>query len=171
MLAHAPKRGDVVVFRPPTHEDKDYVKRLIGMPGDKVQVLDGVLYINGAAVPRTPLGPVAFKDENGDVQQITEFEETLPGGVRYITFDRRRDGDYDRTPVYDVPAGHYFFMGDDRDLSEDSRSADVGFVPFDHLVGKAQFVALSFDPSETHIFQPWTWFTGMRSNRLLKATP
>jgi signal peptidase I len=169
LLAHEPKRGDVVVFRPPTHEDKDYVKRLIGLPGDQIQMRDDVLYINGQAVPRTPLGNISFKDERGDVSQIPEYQETLPNGVSYITFDRQSDGEFDRTPVYRVPEGHYFFMGDDRDLSEDSRSTDVGFVPYDHLVGKAQFVALSFDPSTTSLIAPWTWVTGVRSDRFFKG--
>jgi signal peptidase I len=169
LLGHLPKRGDVIVFRPPAHEDKDYVKRLIGLPGDTIQVRDSVLYLNGQAVPRASLGAVSFKDERGDVSQIPEYQETLPNGVSYVTFDRQSDGEYDRTPVYKVPEGHYFFMGDDRDLSEDSRSVDVGFVPYDHLVGHARVVALSFDPSGAHLLAPWTWFTGVRGSRFFKA--
>jgi signal peptidase I len=167
LLAHQPQRGDVVVFRPVPQEDKDLVKRLIGLPGDRIQMKNDVLYINGQAVPREPIGVQTFKEQTGEFSQIPAFRETLPNGVSYTTFDRDPDGRLDNTPVYRVPEGQYFFMGDDRDNSADSRTPEVSFVPFDHIVGKVQFVFISFDAS-TSLQRPWTILTGVRTDRLIK---
>lgn len=144
LFGSQPKRGDVIVFRPERQEDRDLIKRLVGLPGDRIQVRDGVLYINDEAVKREPLGVRPFKEASGEVSQIRTFRETLPNGVSYTTFDRDDAGMFDTTPVFVVPEGRYFFMGDDRDNSDDSRG-DVGYVPYDHLVGHAQFVLVSFD--------------------------
>jgi signal peptidase I len=167
LLAHQPQRGDVVVFRPVPQEDKDLVKRLIGLPGDRIQMKNDVLYINGQAVPREPIGVQTFKEQTGEFSQIPAFRETLPNGVSYTTFDRDPDGRLDNTPVYRVPEGQYFFMGDDRDNSADSRTPEVSFVPFDHIVGKVQFVFISFDAS-TSLQRPWTILPGVRTDRLIK---
>lgn len=140
-----PERGDVIVFRPPHQPNSDFVKRLIGMPGDAVQMRGGVLHINGEPVQREFLGLQDFRDGQSDrLIRLAVYRETLPNGVAYTTFDRETDGYLDDTPVFRVPEGHYFMMGDDRDGSDDSRQS-VGFVPFDHLVGKAQVTFLSFD--------------------------
>jgi signal peptidase I len=139
-----PKRGDVIVFRPERQEDRDLIKRLIGLPGDRIQVRDGRLYINDEPVKREELGVRPFKEATGEVSQIRTYTETLPNGVTYTTFDRSDEGVFDTTPVFVVPEGRYFFMGDDRDNSDDSRGS-VGYVPFDHLVGHAQIVLISFD--------------------------
>lgn len=148
LLAGEPKRGDIVVFRQERDDSRDLIKRLIGLPGDRIQVRNGALYINDEPVQRELIGEQDFKGAyNGDNQAITKvrvYKETLPNGVTYTTLDREDAGVYDLTPVYVVPEGRYFFMGDDRDNSEDSRGS-VGFVPYDHLVGKAQFVVISFD--------------------------
>ena len=133
--AHEPLRGDLIVFRPVPEPDRDFIKRLIGMPGDRVQVIDGVLHINGAAVAREALGEQTFSTE-GVPFTAQVYREILPNGVSYTILDRG-PSELDNTRVYTVPAGHYFFMGDDRDNSADSRVPSmVGYVPFDHLVGR-----------------------------------
>lgn len=144
LIAGEPKRGDIVVFRPERTEDRDLIKRLVGMPGDRIQVRNGELFINDEPVQRESLGVRSFKEATGEVSDIQAYRETLPNGVSYVTFDRERAGVFDTTPVFVVPEGRYFFMGDDRDNSDDSRGS-VGYVPYDHLVGKAQFVVISFD--------------------------
>jgi len=162
-----PKRGDVVVFRPGNAEDKDFVKRLIGLPGDKIQVIDSVLYINGEPVKRQSIGVREFTDQYGRVEPVEQYVETLPNGVTYTTFDYG-DGPGDHTQLYEVPEGHYLMMGDNRDNSADSRyeMGGFGYVPFDHLVGKAQFVFVSFDHT-TSLVKPWTLITGFRGDRFV----
>jgi signal peptidase I len=167
LFGHEPKRGDVIVFRPEPQLDKDLVKRLIGLPGDKIQMRDGALYINGQGVQREDTGQIQFKQQDGDIVDLETWKETLPNGVSYTTFDREPDGRLDSTPVYEVPAGHYFFMGDDRDNSADSRTPEVTYVPFENLVGKVQIIFLSYDPS-TSLFKPWTLITGLRADRFVK---
>lgn len=168
LFGHEPQRGDVVVFRPVPQEDKDLVKRLIGLPGDKIQVVGGHLIINGVPVPRQDEGVVHFKEQDGNYDDILTWRETLPNGKSYITFDRNPgdEGRLDNTDVFEVPAGNYFFMGDDRDNSADSRTPEVSYVPFENLVGKVQFVFVSFDPS-TQLFKPWTLITGIRGDRFV----
>ena len=168
LFGKAPERGDVIVFRPEPQLDKDLVKRLIGMPGDTLQVRGGAVYINGEPLKRESLGVVTFKEQTGDYSEIQAWKETLPNGVSYTTFDREEEGRLDDTPAYEIPEGHYFFMGDDRDNSADSRVLDqVGYVPLENLVGKVQFVFLSYDPS-TSLFKPWTIITGLRGDRFVK---
>ncbi|HWA21726.1 MAG TPA: signal peptidase I [Caulobacterales bacterium] len=175
IFGHEPQRGDVVVFRPVPQEDKDLVKRLIGLPGDKIQYKDSQLYINGTQVQRTSEGIVHFKDFISDGNghtvgfnyiDVQAYRETLPNGVSYLTFDRDPNGALDKTDVFEVPPGNYFFMGDDRDNSADSRTSQVGYVPFENLVGKAQFVFVSFDPLIS-LLKPWTIFTGFRGDRVV----
>ncbi len=165
LFANLPQQGDVVVFRPVPEPTRDFIKRLIGMPGDRIQVIDGALHINGEAVQRESLGVVGFENEDGQVENIQTYRETLPNGVSYTTFDKGMT-ELDNTRVFVVPAGHYFMMGDDRDNSDDSRRS-VGYVPFDNLVGPAQFVVASFNHT-TSLFAPWTLFTGFRGDRFLK---
>jgi signal peptidase I len=178
MFGSKPERGDVIVFRPttPSQRNKDFVKRLVGMPGDTVQVKESVLYINGEAVQREYIDTIAFNERDlygrAVTNRIPRYRETLPNGVSYLTFDRTLQGEWDNTEEYVVPQGHYFMMGDDRDNSSDSRvSSMVGYVPFDHLVGKAQFVVVSFDPLKAELFLPWTWITGLRGDRFFEGVP
>jgi signal peptidase I len=169
LFGSEPQRGDVVVFRPTPEPTRDFIKRVIGLPGDRIQMIDDVLYINGEAVERESLGEVDFENEDGRIEQIQAYRETLPNGVSYTIFDRTPHGELDNTRVYHVPEGHYFMMGDDRDNSADSRvPAVVGFVPYDNLVGPAQFIVVSFDGA-TSLVRPWTLFSGFRGNRFLKA--
>jgi signal peptidase I len=154
-----PKRGDVVVFRPPREPGTDYIKRVVGLPGDKIQVLNGVLNINGKPVPRVAEGEWEGEGRFGDPTPIPQYRETLDDGVTYLTLDMGPDSQGDNTKVYDVPPGHYFLMGDNRDNSQDSRFLDgpVGFVPAENLVGRAEIIFFSVDGSPAWAFWKWPW--------------
>jgi signal peptidase I len=181
-----PKRGDVVVFRYPGSDD-DWVKRLIGLPGDRVQMRHGQLVLNGRAVPkvriadwlmeRTPNSPCKFVGDyapapvaaNGHVYcRYPRYRETLPGGRSYEVLDQTR-GRGDDTLVYTVPAGHYFMMGDNRDDSSDSRfplaAQGIGMLPRDNLIGRPLILFFSTDGSAEWL-RPWTWFGAARWNRV-----
>ncbi len=165
IAAEEPLRGDVAVFRPPTTPRTDYIKRIIGLPGDTIQYINSRLYLNGERVPRSRMGD--YLDEPGaDTPDTGRFIETIPRGdgtfIRYETVDSLVAGSFDNTPVYEVPDGHYFLMGDNRDNSQDSRSKAVGFVPFDHLVGRADKIVLS---TEDRIWKFWTWGSAIRGER------
>src|SRR6202040_2193755 len=140
ILGSEPQRGDVVVFRLPKDDSTDYIKRVIGLPGDRIQMIDGVLYINGTPVKRERVDDF-IDDENGGAERVRRWRETLPNGVSYLSLDLQDNGFLDNTQEYLVPPGHYFMMGDNRDNSTDSRVlAAVGYVPFENLVGKAQII-------------------------------
>lgn len=131
---HLPARGDVVVFRPTPEPERDFVKRIVGLPADRIQMIEGVLHINGAPVERESVGPLAVNSGYGE-EMLEGMRETLPNGVSYVTIERGAT-ELDNTRVYVVPEGHYFMMGDDRDNSADSRVPSVvGFVPFDNILG------------------------------------
>jgi signal peptidase I len=161
-----PKRGDIVVFKLPRDDKTDYIKRVIGLPGDKIQVQHSILYINGQAVPREKIGPVM-----ADGVQYTQYWETLPNGVRYKVLDRERDGLLDNTQVYEVPPGEYFMMGDNRDNSTDSRvpptDGGVGYVPFENLVGRAEIIFFSVRGGQP-VLAFWEWPWTVRWDRLFK---
>ena len=162
-----PKRGDIVVFKLPRDDSTDYIKRVIGLPGDRIQVKDGVLYINDTAVPRVEDG--IFTDDGFNYRR---YRETLPEGVSYITLDRDVNGPEDNTQVFEVPPDHYFMMGDNRDNSTDSRvspsSGGVGYVPFENLVGRAEVIFFSVDEG-TPAWEIWTWPWTVRWDRLFKV--
>jgi signal peptidase I len=165
-----PERGDVVVFKLPRDNKTDYIKRLIGLPGDRIQVVGGQLVINGTPVQHEMIAPETTKVEGSPDATVTRFRETLPNGRSYITYDLVMNGQFDDTQVFVVPEGHYFMMGDNRDNSSDSRAdpilqGGVGMVPAENLVGRGRIVLLSFDET-TKLYLPWTWFTGLRWDRL-----
>lgn len=136
-----PERGDIVIFRPPHHMSIRYIKRLIGLPGDQIQMIGGVLHINGKKVDTNYIGKRKLSDDDGKVHEYNEYQERLPSGRTYNTLldpmSWRRN-----TKVFEVPPGHYFFLGDNRDNSLDSRYT-LGYVPEENLIAKAKMIYFS----------------------------
>lgn len=169
IFAKEPSRGDIIVFKPPGAMDKDYIKRLIGLPGDRIQMRDGALYINDKAVERTAMADDMLTTPYGEVIKVKRWHETLPNGVSYVTYDAIENGEGDNTDVYTVPVGHYFMMGDNRDNSRDSRFNDiVGFVPYENLEGKAKWIMFSNDETLTW-WNPISWVMSLRPDRFVKG--
>ena len=164
-----PKRGDVVVFKLPRDNSTDYIKRVIGLPGDEIQMKNGQLFINGQAVPKVRDGEFVTREDGIPSRHIPVYDETLPNGVKYKVLDSDPNGPYDNTGVYKVPEGHYFMMGDNRDNSTDSRvRSAVGFVPFENLVGRAEVIFFSAkvdEPDALRWWSPWTWPFDIRWDR------
>ena len=162
-----PIRGDVIVFKFPPNPKLDYIKRLIGLPGDRIQMINGVLNINGVAVPRVKTGVIDDFDVTEETGPVDVYRETLPNGVSYDTLDINPNSSTDNTREFIVPEGHYFMMGDNRDNSSDSRLS-VGFVPAENLVGRAKRIFFSIDGGSSPL-EIWKWPSGVRTGRLLQA--
>jgi signal peptidase I len=171
-FASQPKRGDIIVFKLPRDGETDYIKRLIGLPGDKIQMIHGRLYINGTMVERSPLPPYSTPGHFGAPVEVPHYEEMLPGGVKHeiIQLDGD-DGYYSNTAVYEVPPDHYFMMGDNRDNSTDSRvppeAGGVGYVPFENLIGRAEVIFFSVEEGEP-AWEVWRWPWTVRWRRLFE---
>ncbi len=169
MMFSEPKRGDVAVFKLPSDNKTDYIKRIVGLPGDRIQVTDGVLIINGVALKRERVGDFIETNAYGRSRRIVRYIETMPNGRRYETLDIDFHGANDNTEVFVVPEGHYFAMGDNRDNSLDSRvSADrggVGFIPAENLIGRADIIFFSTDGS-AQIWEFWRWPVATRFSRI-----
>ena len=159
-----PQRGQVAVFRLPSDTSVDYIKRVIGVPGDRIQVRQGVLHINGQPVERRLVGN-GRQGASGGGQMTTLYQETLPGGLTHLIQEISDRQTFDNTPEYVVPAGHYFMMGDNRDNSRDSRSSSVGFVPLENFIGEARFLFFSHN-SSAYIWELWEWPSAIRFERL-----
>lgn len=169
LFGSEPTQGDVAVFRNLKDQGKDYIKRIVGMPGDRVQMTDGVLYINGNAVPKERAGNHLLIDDGpgGFLSQrlVPRYKETLPNGVSYYILDTQI-GPLDNTAEYVVPEGHYFMMGDNRDHSQDSRvTSQVGMIPYDQLIGRAEIIFFSADHN-LRWYKPWTWFLNARWSKI-----
>lgn len=166
VVASDPKRGDVAVFALPSDTSRDFIKRIVGLPGDRVQMLHGVLYLNDRPVPKIRVSDFV-EDQNGYEHHVARYRETLPNGKSYYVLDAEAEGLNDNTPVYTVPAGHYFMMGDNRDDSDDSRGI-VGYVPAENLVGKAEFKFFSIDERKTRAWTVWKWPWAIRYSRVFR---
>jgi signal peptidase I len=161
-----PERGDVVVFKLPRDNETDYIKRVIGLPGDEIQMVQGVLHINGEAVPKVKTTDYVVTEPSGRERRMARYTETLPNGLSHPVLDLVKDGFGDNTEVYKVPEAHFFMMGDNRDNSTDSRFlSEVGFVPFENLVGKAQVIFFSID-EDSSFWEFWRWPTEVRWDRI-----
>jgi len=169
-----PERGDVAVFKLPRDNETDYIKRLIGLPGDRIQMKAGRLYINGKMVKRKKIEDFIERDGNGHMNRIPQYVETLPNGVRHLILEMTDQGGLDNTNVYTVPKGHYFAMGDNRDNSLDSRVPNrpgfngVGYVPLKNLVGRAEILFFSTDGG-ARFWEFWNWPSATRFHRLFQT--
>jgi signal peptidase I len=163
-----PVRGDIVVFKLPKDNKTDYIKRLMGLPGDRIQVIKGIVHIN-----EKPVGRIRIDDfiteghSNNTFNRSPQFKETLPNGVEHQILEISDKQMFDNTPVYTVPEGHYFAMGDNRDRSRDSRFlSDVGYIPVENLVGRAEFIFFSIDGS---VYEFWKWPDTLRLERFFQS--
>lgn len=170
LLERGPERGDVIVFRP-DGINKNLIKRVVGLPGDQLQMISGVLHINGERVGIESYGSEDRLDKYDNYQDTDVQKETLPELDPILIYDAMKNGPSDNTSVFTVPAGHYFFMGDNRDNSLDSRysvaQGGAGYVPAEALMAKAEFVLLSVT-DDFVLFKPWTW-ANMRGDRFFKG--
>ncbi|WP_404386199.1 signal peptidase I [Caenispirillum salinarum] len=167
MLEDPPERGDVAVFKYPRDDRTDYIKRVIGLPGDTVQMKAGRLYLNGEEVPREQVEDYVFRDAHGNTHRFKQYIETLPGGTQHRIIEASETSMSDDTRLYTVPEGHYFMMGDNRDNSADSR-ADVGFVPLENFVGRAEFLFFSNDGT-ARLWEVWKWPSAIRWSRFFDS--
>jgi signal peptidase I len=167
-----PERGDVAVFKLPRDNETDYIKRIVGLPGDRIQVTDGLIYVNDVPIERNQVENFTYDDVYGRSRTIAQFEEKLPNGAVHHTLDANFNGNLDNTDVYSVPEGHFFAMGDNRDNSLDSRIdnaySGVGFIPAENLVGRAEFIFYSTNGG-AEIWEIWKWGEATRFERLFTA--
>ncbi len=170
---HRPARGDVVVFRRPATPRVDWIKRVIGLPGDRVQMKQGKLFINGTAVTEIPLDLFHDVDPlDGTDAWVRRVQQTLPEGRSIAVLQASASGDGNNTQVFTVPEGHYFMMGDNRDHSYDSRFPDgAGFVPENHIVGRAELILFSMDPNKGAFWEFWKWPQSVRGDRFVTLIP
>tara|TARA_B100001559_G_scaffold286420_1_gene262829 strand:- start:537 stop:1271 length:735 start_codon:yes stop_codon:yes gene_type:complete len=168
LLFNEPKRGDVVVFKTPADNRTDYIKRLIGLPGDKIQFIDSNLFVNNSEVLKSRISKKDVIFCGDKIIDVFTFDEILPNGKKNKTV-YLKDYSFQNSDVFNVPKNHYFFLGDNRDCSKDSRFlTSVGYVHKDNLVGKAQFIFFSSDKSIGSIFSFWKWNRSLRLNRFFK---
>jgi len=164
-LSKNPERGDVVVFKTPADNRTDYIKRLIGLPGDTLQIIDGDLYLNSKKIQRNKVETTFNINWGKEILNINAFEEILPNGKKYIAV-YNKEGTMQNTDKFIVPSEHYFFMGDNRDCSKDSRFlSSVGYVTFNNFVGKARLIFFSNDKKNGNFFEFWKWHKSIRIDR------
>ena len=168
ILKKTPKSGDVVVFKTPADNRTDYIKRLIGLPGDKVQIINKDLYLNGIKIEKKQVETSLNINCGGEILKVDVYEETLPNGTKYLAV-YRKDATMINSDEFIVPNEHYFFLGDNRDCSKDSRFlSSVGYVNFNNLVGKARIIFFSSNKKKGSFFKFWNWNQIVRKDRLFK---
>ncbi len=166
-----PKLGDIAVFRSVIEPDTDFIKRVVGLPGDRIQMKKGLLYINDVVCSVEADGEATFYDDSGQTLKAPQYIETLPNGIKHIIMKQLPfgEGTYDNTPVYNVPEGHFFMMGDNRDGSNDSRAQNVvGYIPFEYLVGRASFIFFSTG-GNIALWEVWKWPFTAHYSRIFKS--
>ena len=164
-LVKNPERGDIIVFKTPADNRTDYIKRLIGMPGDTIQFIDGNIYLNNQKLQRNRIETVIDISCGDKKINVNMFEEALPNGVKYLAV-YRKEGSMQNTDKFVVPNDHYFFMGDNRDCSKDSRFlGSVGYVSFNNFVGRARLIFFSNDRKKGNFFKFWKWQKSIRIDR------
>ena len=168
VLYNSPQRGDVIVFRKPGDETIDYIKRLVALPNDTVQVKEGILYINSKKAKRIKTNIGIMKNVLGDEKVFTQYDEVFEGSKNHKIIEASDNDPFDDTILFKVPPNHFFFMGDNRDNSRDSRTPEVGFVPKKNLIGKAEIIFFSHN-STASIFEFWKWHKAIRFSRIGKA--
>lgn len=159
-----PERGDVVVFKFPQDNRTDFIKRIIGLPGDKIKLEGGRLYINGKQVEREVTEDFVLRDKLGNAERYRQYTETLPEGYKHRIIEVSDFENVDDMPEVEIPQNSYFVMGDNRDRSDDSR-VNVGFVPAENLIGKARFLFFSHNEDDAW-YKPWAWPKKIRWSRL-----
>ncbi|MBT3902901.1 MAG: signal peptidase I [Pelagibacteraceae bacterium] len=165
IFSNIPNRGDIVVFKTPEDNRTDYIKRVIGLPGDKIRVTNGEIYLNENKILRKKLNDFIDNDKNAFIKRIRKYLE-YHDDLTFEVLDIMDDGIADNTKLFLVPEGHFFVMGDNRDNSQDSRFKTVGFIPIENLVGKARFIFFSLENSR--FLQIWKWPKSIRGNRIFK---
>lgn len=166
IFGRLPERGDVAVFKLPSDNKTDYIKRIVGLPGDRIQVQGGRLYVNGEPVGLRPVGEF-IDDADGRPMRAMVLDETLPGGVTHRIMEMSDNAVLDNTKVFEVPPGHVFAMGDNRDNSLDSRVEHVGFVPLENLIGRAEILFFSVN-GKARLWELWNWPFAIRYDRLFR---
>ena len=168
-LFNNPERGDVVVFKTPSDNRTDYIKRLIGLPGDEIRFIDSNLYLNNSEIIKSKISNSDIAYCGNKKLDVFTFEELLPNGKKYISI-YLKDFSFQNSDTFIVPENHYFFLGDNRDCSKDSRFlTSVGYVHKDNLVGKARFIFFSSDRKVGSIFSFWKWNKSIRFDRFFKT--
>ena len=165
ILSKIPDRGDVVVFKTPENNRTDYIKRVIGLPGDKIKIINGNINLNGKNIARKKMKDFFDNDKNASLKRIRKYKE-FHDSISFDIIDIMDNGIADNTQLFEVPDGYFFVMGDNRDNSQDSRFKTVGFIPFDNLVGKARFIFFSLENSRFLEF--WKWPKAIRGSRIFK---
>jgi signal peptidase I len=164
IFGSAPERGDIAVFRQPPSNHDDFIKRIVGIPGDRIQMIGGVFHLNGKPVDKRQIEDLVVRDRRGRTRRVPQYVESLPNGPSYTVRESLGDnGPVDNTREFVVPEGQFFAMGDNRDDSNDSRN--WGFIPAENLVGRAEILFFSTDGTAGWL-QPWLWPSATRFSRI-----
>ena len=166
LFSRIPNRGDVVVFKNPEDNRTDYIKRVIGLPGDKIKIVNGEIILNDSNIIRKKMNDFIDNDDQSSMKRVRRYKEYIDN-LNFNILDIMDNGIVDNTETFIVPEGHFFVMGDNRDNSQDSRFKTIGYIPFDNLVGKARFIFFSLENSR--FLEIWKWPMAIRGSRIFKT--